>query len=149
LVERNLAKVDVAGSSPVSRSLKKYRNPISIRNWVSTLLGGVAKRSKAKVCKTFIRRFESDRRLQTFLNYIYFSMYFVYILQSEKNKKRYIGFTENLDRRLIEHNSGLVKSTRNRKPMKLIYFEEFKNKVDAVKREKEIKAKKGKFIIPH
>jgi predicted GIY-YIG superfamily endonuclease len=43
----------------------------------------------------------------------------------------------------------LVKSTRNRKPMKLIYFEEFKNKVDAMKREKEIKAKKGKFIIPH
>jgi putative endonuclease len=76
-------------------------------------------------------------------------MYFVYILQSEKDKKRYIGFTENLDRRIIEHNSGLVKSTRNRKPMKLIYFEEFKNKVDAMKREKEIKAKKGKFIIPY
>jgi putative endonuclease len=76
-------------------------------------------------------------------------MYFVYILHSEKDKKRNIGFTKNLDRRLIEHNSGLVKSTRNRKPMKLIYFEEFKNKVDAVKREKEIKAKKGKFIIPH
>jgi len=76
-------------------------------------------------------------------------MYFVYILQSEKDKKRYIGFSENLDRRLIEHNSGLVKSTRNRKPMKLIYFEEFKNKVDAMKREKEIIAKKGKFILPH
>jgi putative endonuclease len=75
-------------------------------------------------------------------------MYFVYILQSEKDKKRYIGFTENLERRLSEHNSGLAKSTRNRKPLKLIYFEEFENKADAMKREKEIKAKKGKFIIP-
>ena len=76
-------------------------------------------------------------------------MYYVYILQSEKDKKRYTGFTENLDRRLIEHNSGLVKSTRFRKPLKLIYFEEFENKVDAMKREKEIKTKKGNFVIPH
>jgi putative endonuclease len=75
-------------------------------------------------------------------------MFYVYILQSEKDKKRYIGFSKNLDRRLIEHNSGLVKSTRNRKPLKLIYFEEFENKVDAMNREKEIKAKKGKFNIP-
>jgi putative endonuclease len=75
-------------------------------------------------------------------------MFFVYILLSEKDNKRYIGCTENLDRRLTQHNSGLVKSTRNRRPLKLIYQEEFEIKSDAMKREKEIKAKKGKFKIP-
>ena len=76
-------------------------------------------------------------------------MYYVYILQSEKDSKRYIGFTENLQRRLDEHNSGMVKSTKNRRPFKLIYFEEYENKSEAIKREREIKAKKGKFIISH
>jgi putative endonuclease len=76
-------------------------------------------------------------------------MYFVYILQSDRDKKRYIGCTENLERRLEEHNSGSVKSTKNRRPLKLIYFEEYESKSVASKREREIKAKKGKFIIPH
>jgi putative endonuclease len=76
-------------------------------------------------------------------------VFYVYILLSEKDNKRYIGCTENLDRRLTEHNSGLVKSTRNRRPVKLIYFEKYKSKSDAMKREKEIKAKKGKFKISY
>ncbi|MEW6194660.1 MAG: GIY-YIG nuclease family protein [Bacteroidota bacterium] len=42
-------------------------------------------------------------------------MYTVYILLSEKDHKRYIGFTDNLERRLSEHNSGLVKSTKKQK----------------------------------
>jgi putative endonuclease len=76
-------------------------------------------------------------------------VFYVYILLSEKDNKRYIGCTENLDRRLTEHDSGLVKSTRNRRPLKLIYFEKYISKSDAMKREKEIKAKKGKFKIPY
>jgi putative endonuclease len=76
-------------------------------------------------------------------------MFFVYVLLSEKDNKRYIGYTNNLERRLSEHNSGLVKSTKNRRPLKLIYFEEFAIKSDALSREKKIKAKKGKFIIPN
>ena len=75
-------------------------------------------------------------------------MYFVYILLSEKDNKRYIGFTDDIDRRLIEHNTGKVKSTKNRRPLKLIYLEQFENKSVAMKREKEIKNQKGKFIIP-
>jgi len=75
-------------------------------------------------------------------------MFYVYILQSEKDQKRYIGFTTNFERRLSEHNSGLVKSTKNRRPLKIIYLEEFESKDEAMNREKEIKAKKGKFIIP-
>ena len=76
-------------------------------------------------------------------------MFYVYILRSEKDKKRYIGFTKNLDRRLIEHNSGLIKSTKNGRPLTLIYIEEYSSKTEAMNREKEIKANKGKFIIPN
>ena len=72
-------------------------------------------------------------------------MYLVYILLSEKDNKRYIGFTENIERRLDEHNSGKVKSTKNRRPLKIVYTEEFELKSDAMKREKEIKARKGNF----
>lgn len=75
-------------------------------------------------------------------------MYTVYILLSEKDNKRYIGFTHNIEQRLLQHNSGLVTSTKNRRPLKLIYTESYENKVDAMRREKEIKNKKGKFVIP-
>jgi len=75
-------------------------------------------------------------------------MFTVYILQSEKDNKRYIGFTENLERRLDEHKSGKVKSTKNRRPLTLIYNEEYPSKSEAMLREKEIKSKKGKFIFP-
>lgn len=71
--------------------------------------------------------------------------FFVYILLSKKDNKHYIGLTANLELRLFQHNSGLVKSTKNRIPLELIYFEEFENKADAIKREKELKAKKGKI----
>ena len=76
-------------------------------------------------------------------------MFYVYILRSEKDKKRYIGFTKNLDRRLIEHNSGLIKSTKNGRPLTLIYIEEYSSKTEAINREKEIKVNKGKIIIPN
>ena len=74
-------------------------------------------------------------------------MFFVYVLKSLKDNKRYIGMSSNLNRRLIEHNRGLVKSTRNRKPLELIYFEEFENKSDALKREKFFKTGSGREFL--
>jgi len=74
-------------------------------------------------------------------------MYYVYILLSERDQKRYIGFTQDLERRIVEHNSGLVKSTKNRIPLKLIYFERFENKVEAMKREKFFKSGKGREFL--
>ena len=73
--------------------------------------------------------------------------YTVYILISLNDSKRYIGMTSNLDRRLIEHHSGLVKSTKNRRPMKLIYTEEFDSKEDAMKRESFFKSGKGREFL--
>ena len=74
-------------------------------------------------------------------------MYYVYILLSERDQKRYMGFTQDLERRIVEHNSGLVKSTKNRIPLKLIYFERFENKVEAMKREKFFKSGKGREFL--
>ena len=74
-------------------------------------------------------------------------MYFVYILKSLKDHKRYIGFTSDLERRILELNSGLVKSTRNRKPFELIYTEEFEIKEQAMAREKFFKSGKGREFL--
>jgi putative endonuclease len=78
-------------------------------------------------------------------------MYYVYILISIKDNHRYFGYTENMERRLFEHNAGLVKSTKNRRPLRIIHTETFEKKEEALKREKELKKKKGKdlFKITH
>jgi len=70
-------------------------------------------------------------------------MCYVYILQSLKDKKFYIGVTSNLEKRLYYHNSGKNKSTKYRRPFILVYFEEYTDKSDAYKREFFLKSPKG------
>lgn len=62
--------------------------------------------------------------------------YFVYILFSKKDKKLYIGYTEDLRKRLKEHLKGKVLATKNRLPLILIHYEAFSDKKDAKSREK-------------
>ena len=71
-------------------------------------------------------------------------MFTVYILRSLKDNKRYIGFTENLERRIQEHNNGFVKSTKNRRPLKLIHFENFEDKQEAQNKERFYKTGLGR-----
>ena len=59
----------------------------------------------------------------------------MYILQSLKDNKTYVGYSDNVNRRLAQHNSGLVKSTKHRLPFKLLLIEEFNVSKDAKKRE--------------
>jgi putative endonuclease len=73
--------------------------------------------------------------------------YYTYVLKSKVDGKLYIGFTENLQRRTIEHNSGLVSATKTRKPLELIYFEACKNKDKALKREKYLKSGFGRKFL--
>ena len=73
--------------------------------------------------------------------------YTVYIIKSSKDNKRYIGCTKNILRRLDEHNNDLVKSTRNRRPLELIYTEGFENKSDAIARERFFKTGKGREYL--
>lgn len=70
-------------------------------------------------------------------------MYSVYILQSTKNNKYYIGQTKNLVDRLRRHNKGYVKSTTKFRPWKLLLFENYKTRSEACLRELEIKKYKG------
>jgi putative endonuclease len=70
-------------------------------------------------------------------------MYYVYVLQSLKDKKRYIGFTNNIKVRLSSHNNGLVKSTKFRRPLTIVYRKSFNTKKQAQLREIELKKMKG------
>ncbi|MFA5029159.1 MAG: GIY-YIG nuclease family protein [Patescibacteria group bacterium] len=74
-------------------------------------------------------------------------MYYVYILESIKDKKFYTGFTKNLKFRFEQHQKGLVDSTKNRKPFKLIYYEACLNQQDATRREKYLKTIYGKRYL--
>ncbi|MBC8147282.1 MAG: GIY-YIG nuclease family protein [Bacteroidetes bacterium] len=74
-------------------------------------------------------------------------LYFVYVLRSLKDKNFYTGYTENLDRRFEEHNSGKVASTKYRTPFEIVYFEASYNINDALHREKYLKSTYGKRYI--
>jgi putative endonuclease len=74
-------------------------------------------------------------------------MYYTYVLQSMKDNNFYTGFTENLKLRFEQHNNGRVESTRNRTPLKLIYYEACVHRDDAIKREKYLKTFHGKMFL--
>lgn len=73
--------------------------------------------------------------------------YFIYVLESLRDGKRYVGYTNNLRKRFLEHSSGLVKSTRHRLPFKLIYFEACIHKEDAKRREHYLKTTQGRRFL--
>ncbi len=74
-------------------------------------------------------------------------MYYTYVLQSIKDMKFYTGFTKDLKLRFEQHSKGLVESTKNRRPLKLIYYEACLSQEDATKREKYLKSYHGKMFI--
>jgi len=70
--------------------------------------------------------------------------YYVYTLFSLRDKKFYTGFTTNLKDRISRHARGEVKSTANRRPLRLIHYEYFVNKEDALAREVFLKSGFGR-----
>jgi putative endonuclease len=74
-------------------------------------------------------------------------MFYVYALMSLRDNGFYVGFTEDLKNRFILHSKGEVKSTRNRRPLKLVYYEASMNIKDALKREKYLKTTWGKRYL--
>lgn len=74
-------------------------------------------------------------------------MFYTYVLQSEKDKKLYTGFTKNLKSRFDLHCRGSVESTKDRRPLKLIYYEACLSQDDATRREKYLKTIYGKRYI--
>jgi putative endonuclease len=71
-------------------------------------------------------------------------MYTVYVLRSLKDKNLYIGCTGNIDSRVKIHNTGGVHSTKNRRPLEILYKEDYEDKYQAFRTEKFYKTAKGK-----
>ena len=74
-------------------------------------------------------------------------VYSVYVLKSKKDNKRYIGITNNLERRIRQHNKGGVTSTKYRIPFKLEYKEEYLDRLTAHKRERYFKTSAGRRFL--
>jgi putative endonuclease len=75
--------------------------------------------------------------------------YFVYILESEIDGRLYKGQTRDINKRILEHNSGKTKSTKGYKPWKLVYFEKFETRDEAVLREKFFKTGSGRELLKY
>jgi len=74
-------------------------------------------------------------------------MFYVYVLRANKDKKLYTGYTHNLKLRFEQHQRGRVESTKDRRPLKLIYYEACLSKKDATHREKYLKTYLGKLLL--
>jgi putative endonuclease len=72
-------------------------------------------------------------------------MFYVYLLKSKKDREFYIGFTNDINRRINEHNNGEVPSTESRIPFELIYVEGYKSEKDARQREHNLKLRSRAF----
>jgi putative endonuclease len=74
-------------------------------------------------------------------------MWYVYILRSVTDKKLYVGSTNNINRRLTEHNSGKVDSTKNRAPLSLEAYFAVKNRAKAIELEEYFKTGSGRALL--
>ncbi len=74
-------------------------------------------------------------------------MYYLYILKSERTSRYYVGSTDDLVRRLQEHNAGKTPSTRNKGPWRILYSETFQTHSEARSREAKIKSWKSRAYM--
>ena len=74
-------------------------------------------------------------------------VYYTYVLQSKKDSNLYVGFSKDLKLRFEQHEKGLVESTKNRRPLKLIYYEACINQMDATNHEKYLKTYNGRRFL--
>lgn len=72
-------------------------------------------------------------------------MFYVYLLKSSIDKSLYIGFTNDLKRRFVEHNKKKNMSTKNKAPFELVYYEAYRAQRDAKNREKKLKSFAGSY----
>ena len=74
-------------------------------------------------------------------------VYYLYIIQSDKDDSFYVGTTQSLDERILRHNQGRSKYTKHKRPWNLVYVEEHPDRSIAMKREYAIKGRKSKDYI--
>lgn len=73
--------------------------------------------------------------------------YYIYVLRSLKDNKFYVGYSDDLKSRFEQHKKGYVTSTKERRPLELIYSEVCLDKKDAMHREKYLKTYLGKMFL--
>ncbi|MBK9152094.1 MAG: GIY-YIG nuclease family protein [Saprospiraceae bacterium] len=74
-------------------------------------------------------------------------MFFVYVLYSEAFDRIYIGITDNLDRRLSQHNNGYNPPTKSFRPWKVVFYEQYETRSEARDKEKKLKTSSGRRYI--
>ncbi|MDD5120907.1 MAG: GIY-YIG nuclease family protein [Candidatus Omnitrophica bacterium] len=74
-------------------------------------------------------------------------MYWVYVLKSKQDGRLYIGSTSDLEKRLFYHNSGKVRSTQSRRPLDVIYKEQYTSITETRKRENFLKSGQGRKLL--
>ncbi len=74
-------------------------------------------------------------------------MYYIYLLESQKDKSWYIGYSADLKQRFESHNNGQNAATKSKLPWKLIYYEAYDNRLDAKKREVFLKSGSGRRFL--
>ena len=74
-------------------------------------------------------------------------MNWIYVLKSKNDNNLYIGSTSDLEKRLYYHNSGKVRSTKSRRPLEIIYKEQYGSATDARKRENFLKTGQGRKLL--
>ena len=117
-----------------------WRNPVKTAN-LSTGQAGIRAQT-----------YPALRRVLGTLNPTWFRvkslyMHYVYILKSLRDYKLYVGRTDNLKRRILEHQNGKDWTTKRMLPIKLIFYECFLSKADAIRRERYLKTSKGKSTL--
>jgi len=74
-------------------------------------------------------------------------MYYIYAISSQSRNYIYVGITNDIDRRIEEHNNGLNRTTKPYRPFKLILVEKFETRIEARVREKFLKSGDGKELL--
>ncbi len=88
-----------------------------------------------------------ERGLSHFITIGRIVMYYVYILESIATGRFYVGSTQNIKNRLRKHNAGHSRATKGYRPWRLVYYEEYSTRGDALRREYDIKRRKSRMFI--
>jgi putative endonuclease len=73
--------------------------------------------------------------------------YYIYVLESKRDGNRYIGMTQDLRKRFLEHQNGRSRATASRRPFELIYYEACRSYQDTKQREQYMKTTEGRRFI--
>jgi putative endonuclease len=76
-----------------------------------------------------------------------FMSFFVYVLKSQLTGSSYVGHTSDLQKRVVEHNSGKSLSTKGKRPWRLVYSEEYASRSEAASRERYFKSIQGRLEL--